>query len=174
MNETDFMKEYNAIFERSLLFAILARQMGLAVFKNAIDEKKRSQRDIFEYGMHMVISARPPELIDKIFNNLINLEQDKERKILKNMQRDAVFAIQKGENPECLMWILNSYVNIELDKAEAQYKEIDEFVMKSMEKEAESIRMQAHYYDIYEKIGGKVVDEFYNERNIKQLNEKKL
>jgi len=128
MNKTDFMEEYNAIFERSLLFSIVARQMGLMVFEKQIDEKKYNQRDIFEYGMRLITEGKIPELIDKIFTNLIDQEPDKERKILMNMQKEAVFAIQRGDPSQDLMRLLNSYADIDLEHATKKYKEIEEYI----------------------------------------------
>ena len=162
MNEKDFMEEYNAIFERSLIFSIIARSMGLVSLENLLDKEKYNQRDIFEYGISLIRDGRPPELIDKIFTNLINLETDKERKILKNIQKDAVFAIQQGISPEQLMWILNSYVNIDLDKATEKFNEINQFIQKVL---AEVLPdRQVDYIEMYQKFSEKIVNEFYKEK----------
>jgi len=159
MNEKDFMEEYNAIFERSLIFSIMSRSMGLVSLENLLDKEKYNQRDIFEYGMRLVWDAKVPELIEKICTNLINLETDKERKILKNMQKDAVLSIQKGISPEELMWILNSYVNIDLDKATEKFNEINEFIQKVL---AEIFpNRQDNYLEMYQEFTEKVVSEFY-------------
>jgi predicted sugar kinase len=104
------------------------------------------------------MDGRPPELIDKIFANLINLETDKERKILKNIQKDAVLAIQQGISSEELMWILNSYVNIELDKAAEKYNEINEYITKGLN---ESLQKQFNYSETYITVSEKVVNEYY-------------
>jgi flagellar motor component MotA len=159
MDEIDFMKEYNAIFERSLLFSIVSRSMGLFPLENLLDKKKYNQRDIFEVGMRLVIDGRVSELIDKVLTNIINLETDKERKILKNIQKDAVLSIQQGMSSEDLMWILNSYVNIELDKAAEKHNEINEYISKGLVNE--SIQRQDTYIEIYKHIAEKLVNEFY-------------
>ncbi|MDR1030577.1 MAG: hypothetical protein LBL76_06855 [Treponema sp.] len=159
MNEIDFMKEYNAIFERSLLFSIISRSMGLVSLENLLDKKKYNQRDIFEFGMRLVIDGRITELIDKVLTNIINLETDKEIKILKNIQKDAVLSIQQGISSEDLMWILNSYVNVELDKATEKYNEIHEYISKGLVNE--SIKKRDNYIEINKHISEKVVNEFY-------------
>jgi hypothetical protein len=159
MNETDFMKEYNAIFERSLIFSIIARSMGLVSMGNLLDQKKCNQRDIFEFGMRLIMDGRVPELIDKIFTNLINLEPDKERKILKNIQREAVFAIQQGIPSENLMWILNSYVNVDLDKATEKFNEINEFIQKVLAEVFPDRKVD--YLGMYQKFAEKVINEFF-------------
>jgi flagellar motor component MotA len=124
MNEKDFLEEYDAIFKRTLIFSIISNSMGLASLKDLLDEEKYNQRDIFEYGMRMVMDGKTPELIDKILTNIINIETDKERKILKNIRKDAVLSIQQGISPNDLLFIINSYANIELDKAVKKYTEI--------------------------------------------------
>jgi flagellar motor component MotA len=159
MNEKDFMEEYNAIFERSLIFSIISCFMGLVSLENLLDKEKYNQRDIFEYGMRLIMNGKGPELTDKIFTNLINLETDKEKKTLKNIQRDAVLAIQNGIPPEDLMCIMNSYVNIDLDKATEKFNEINEFIRKVS---AEVFpNKQDNYSEMYKKFTDKVVNEFY-------------
>ena len=123
MNENDFMVEYNAIFERSIIFSTISRSMGLVSLENILDENKYNQRDIFEYGMQLVLNGRPPEFIDKILSNIINLKTENEKRTLKNIQKDVVLSIQQGISAEEIMWIMNSYVNIELDKATEKYNE---------------------------------------------------
>jgi flagellar motor component MotA len=158
MNEKDFMEEYDKILKCTLIFSIISSSMGLVSLKNLLDEEKYNQRDIFEYGMRMVLDGKSPELIDKILTNIINLETDKEKKILKNIQKDAVLSIQQGTSPNDLMLILNSYVNIELDKATKKYIEINESISKEildrfnkyLEKSSET----------YTQISKEVLDEF--------------
>ncbi|MDR1024092.1 MAG: hypothetical protein LBL56_00055 [Treponema sp.] len=162
MSEISFMKEYNAIFERSLIFSIISRSMGLISLENLLDKKKYNQRDIFEFGIRLAMDGRIPELIDKVLTNIINLETDKESKILKNIQKDAVLSIQQGISSEELMWILNSYVNIELDKAAEKYNEINEYISKGLLNE--SVKKQDNYIEIYKHISEKVVNEFYKRR----------
>jgi flagellar motor component MotA len=163
MDEIDFMKEYNAIFERSLLFSIVSRSMGLVSLKNLLDIKKYNQKDIFEFGMRLVMDGRIPELIDKILTNIINLETDKERKLLKNIQKDAVLSIQQGMSSEELMWILNSYVNIELDKAAEKYNDMHEYISKGLFNETG--KKQDEYIERYTHLAEKLVNEFYKKKS---------
>jgi flagellar motor component MotA len=165
MNEIDFMKEYNAIFERSLIFSIISRSMGLISLENLLDKEKYNQRDILEYGMRLVLNGRVSETINKIFTNLIDIETDKERKILKTIQKDAVLAIQQGISSEELMLILNSYVNVDLDKATEKFNEINKFIEKVL---AEVFpNRQDDYLGIYQKFAEKVMYEYFKrEKNI--------
>ncbi|MDR2482291.1 MAG: hypothetical protein LBD08_01515 [Treponema sp.] len=85
MNESDFIEEYNVIFERALIFSILSRSMGLVSLHDALDKVKYNQRDIFEYGMRMAIDGRTSELIGKVLTNIIHLETDKDREVISPM-----------------------------------------------------------------------------------------
>jgi len=162
MNEIDFMEEYNAIFERSLIFSIIARSLGLASLQGLINMNKCNQRDIFEFGMYMVLDGRAPELIDKILLNITNLETDKEKKELKNIQKDAVLSIQQGVSSEELMWLLNSYVGIELDKATEKFKDINDYILKGLSNEIK--KKQANYTEICKNISKEIVNKFYNRK----------
>jgi flagellar motor component MotA len=158
MNEKDFIAEYNALFERSIIFSTISYSMGLVSLENIVDKKKYNQRDIFEYGIRLVLDGRPPEFIDKILSNIINLETEKERKILKNIQKDVVLSMQQGIAPEQIMWIMNSYVNIELDKATEKYNEIHEYITKEMINEFN--KNQEKITDINKHISEKIFNKY--------------
>jgi len=158
MNENDFIAEYNAIFERSIIFSTISHSMGLVSLENILDKKKYSQRDIFEYGMRLVLDGRPPEFIDKILSNIINLETEKEKIILKKIQKDVVLSMQQGIAPEQIMWIMNSYVNIELDEAAEKYKEIHEYITKEIINEFN--KYQEKLADIYKHISEKIFNKY--------------
>jgi flagellar motor component MotA len=165
MNEKDFLEEYDAIFKRTLIFSIISSSMGLVSLKDLLDEEKYNQRDIFEYGMHMVLDGKAPELIDKILTNIINLETDKEKKILKNIQKDVVLSIQQGITPNDLLFIINSYVNIELNKAVKKYTEISEFISKGILDKFNKYLEKTN--ETYSRISKEISDEFNRiEKNI--------
>jgi flagellar motor component MotA len=159
MIENDFMEEYNAIFERALIFSILSRSMGLVSLDNLLDKEKYNQKDTFEYGMRLVMGGRTHELIDKILTNIINLETDKDKKLLKNIQKDAVLSIQQGISSEELMWIMNSYVNIELDKATEKYNAINEYISKEITNEFRKIADKNT--ETYKCISEKIANELF-------------
>jgi flagellar motor component MotA len=165
MNEKDFMSEYNAVFERSLVFSIISRSLGLVSLQNIMDKKKCNQRDIFEYGLMLVLDGRVPEMIDKILTNIINLETDKEKKVLKNIQKDAVLSIQQGFPSEQIMWIMNSYVNIDLDEATRKYNEINEYISKEMTNEFNKIQEKQN--DTYKQVSEKIFDTYNKMRTDK-------
>jgi hypothetical protein len=163
MKENDFMAEYNAIFERALAFSIIARSLGLVSLQNVLDKKKCNQRDIFEYGILLALDGRPPEMIDKILTNIINLETDKEKRILKNIQKDVVLLIQQGIPSEQIMWIMNSYVNIDLDEATKKYNEINEYISKEMTNEFNKIQEKQN--DIYRQVSEIILDKYNKMKN---------
>ena len=86
--------------------------------------------------MQLVLNGRPPEFIDKILSNIINLETENDKKVLKNIQKDVLLLIQQGISPEEIMWIMNSYVNIDLDKATSKYNQINEDITKEIMNES--------------------------------------
>jgi flagellar motor component MotA len=137
---------------------MISGSMGLVSLKDLLDEEKYNQRDIFEYGMRMVLDGRTSELIDKVLSNIINLETDKEKKVLKNIQKDAVLSIQQGINSNELMWIINSYVNIELDKATEKYNKINDFFSKGLHDKFNKFREKSG--EIYGQISKEIADEF--------------
>jgi len=163
MNEKDFMVEYNAIFEQSIIFSIISRSIGLVSLENILDKNKYNQRDIFEYGMQLVLNGRPPEFIDKILSNIINLETENDKKTLKKIQKDVVLSIQQGISPEEIMWIINSYVNIELDKATEKYNEINENITKEIMNESK--KYQETLTDSYKHISEEVFKKYNKIKN---------
>jgi flagellar motor component MotA len=163
MNEIDFIDEYNAIFERSLVFSIISQSIGLVSLENLLDKRKYNKKDIFEFGMRLVMDGRASELINKVLTNIISLEENIEKKVLKNIQKDAVLSIQQGISQEELVLLLNSYVSIEFDKAREKYNEINEFISKGLSNEY--IKKQKNYMEIHREISEKVVNNYYESKN---------
>jgi flagellar motor component MotA len=117
MNNDEFNVRYNNIVERALLFSETARREGLLALEDLIDEKKFLQRDIFELGIRLILDLAENTLLDKILTNIINLEENNDEKILKNIQKDAVMGVLNGDNPRLLIILLNSHVNIGVEDA---------------------------------------------------------
>ena len=91
-----------------------ARKEGIAVLKDEINDSNKDRkfyRDIFEYGMRLCINGFNSDSLNKILSNLINLEQNKEDKRAKIIQKEAVLHIQKGHNSRLLLNTLISYMN---------------------------------------------------------------
>jgi flagellar motor component MotA len=139
MNNDDFIKEYNAIVERAFLFVKKAAGEGLLALEDLLDEERYMRRDIFEYGLTLVVDGNDYEIIDRILTNIIELEADNDKKLLKKIQKEAVLAICVGTNPRMLLMLLNSYVHINVEDTMKKYKElykneIDETIKKKRKK----------------------------------------
>jgi len=121
MNNDDFVKEYTSFVERAYSLSEKASREGVLALEEMIDEKKYIQRDIFEYGLRLAVDGTDGQLIDKILTNIIELETDKDKKVLKTIQKEAALAIQVGCQPRLLLLLLNSYVNIGIEEAAKNY-----------------------------------------------------
>jgi flagellar motor component MotA len=124
MNNDEFEKEYNAVMKRIFFLSEKARREGLLALEALIDENKYIQRDILEYGLRLIVDGTDGQLVNKILTNIVELETDKEKKVLKNIQKEAVAGIQEGYNPRLLLMLLNSYVNIGIEDVMKKYNEI--------------------------------------------------
>jgi flagellar motor component MotA len=123
MNQKDFTQKYNAIVERALFMSNKARREGLLSLEEELDSEKYLQRELFEYGMRLVVDGTDAPFIDRILTNIINLEQDNDVKTLKTIQKEAVLSIQAGDNPRIMALLLNSYVNIGIEEAMKRFIE---------------------------------------------------
>ena len=124
MDKEEFEIQYNNITERAMLLSEKSRREGLLALEEVIDEEKLIQRDIFEWGIRLVVDGTDYAIIDKILSNIINLETNIDKKILKTVQKEAVLGIFNGENPRLLNLLLNSHVSIGIESAMKKYNEI--------------------------------------------------
>jgi flagellar motor component MotA len=124
MNNGEFTGKYHSIVERALYCADKARREGLLALEELIDEEKFNQRELFEFGLRLVVDGIDRQIIDRILSNIINLETENNEKILKNIQKEAVLGIQNGEPLRLLSLLLNSYVNVGIEDAMKRYTKI--------------------------------------------------
>ena len=118
MDRESFIKVFHKILKHAVYCSEKARREGLLALEEFIDSKKADQRDIFEYGLRFTIDGNDVELVDKILSNIIDQEKDELSKKLKNIQKEAVLSIQRGDNPRVLIALLNSYTDIPLSDPE--------------------------------------------------------
>jgi flagellar motor component MotA len=123
MEPSEFEREYNAIMEKALKWSEIARTEGLLAIEDYMDSEKTKQRDILEYGMRFVVDGTDTDFINKILSNIINLETDGNKRLLKTIQKEAVLAIQEGLNPRLLVALLNSHVSIGIEE---MFKKLDD------------------------------------------------
>ncbi|MCL2233222.1 MAG: hypothetical protein FWB99_09115 [Treponema sp.] len=115
MERTDFVQYASHIVRRACEFSGKARAEGLLAMQGDIDGPKREHRDIFEYGIGFVADGTHPEVIRGILSSLAAQEADEDMRRLKEMQKEAVLCIQRGDNPGILLRTLISHI----DRAES-------------------------------------------------------
>ena len=126
MNRTEFVEEYQKIVKKALQCSKKARKEGLLSLEDTLlDQEKADARDIFEYGLRLVVDGTDAEIIDEILSNIINQEKDEHLRILKNIQKQAVLGMQCGSNPRIIYAVLNSLTDIPLSE-DKMYKLLDE------------------------------------------------
>jgi flagellar motor component MotA len=131
MDKNEFVKEYRALVARSLSLVEKATNEGLLSLEEMIDEEKFIQRDIFEYGLRLVVDGLDYEIIERILTNIVGLEPDKDKKLLKTIQKEAVLGICAGTNQRTLLMTLNSFVNIDVEDTMRKYYEIEKLEMEN-------------------------------------------
>jgi flagellar motor component MotA len=105
---------YTNVVQRALNCSERARREGLLALEEEITDEKVEERDIFEYGLRFVVDGTDNEMVEKILSNIIEQEEDKQMKILKTIQKEAVLMIQAGINRRLFYALLNSYTDIAL------------------------------------------------------------
>jgi flagellar motor component MotA len=118
MIRDEFVKKYYDIVRRALAFSEKARREGLLALEEEVDQEKLNERNIFEYGICLVIDGTDRETIEKILSNIINQEKNEYMSILKTIQKEAVLMIHDGTNPRLSYALLNSYTDITLKEDE--------------------------------------------------------
>ena len=82
-----------------------------------IDKDKYHKRGIIDLGLRLLIDGTDSQFINKILTNIVNLETDNDRKILKTIEKEGILGIQEGLNKRLLLLLLNSYVNVGIEDA---------------------------------------------------------
>jgi len=114
MNHDEFLTKYSETVIRALKSSEKARRGGLLALEEDLDEEKVNKRDIFEYGLRFVVDGTDGRLIRSVLENIINQENDKYKKTLINIQKEAVLSIQAGDNPRVIFNKLNSFTDLSL------------------------------------------------------------
>ncbi|GMO42483.1 MAG: hypothetical protein Pg6C_04070 [Treponemataceae bacterium] len=115
-------REEIRFMRRAVAFSEKARREGLLALESEWDRALFAKRDIFEYGMALVIDDEEPEFIKSILDALIEHEHDPWKRKLMTVKRDAVLSIQNGDNPRFLaMRMLTHFDKTIGDMAEAEF-----------------------------------------------------
>ena len=113
MTNEEFVNEFKNIFAKAMLLSEETRRKGLVVLKDYIDINKPNRTDVMEFGLKLIFDKIQGHVVDSALSNIINLENDNQKKILKTIQKTAVLAIQEGYNKILLILLLSSFVNID-------------------------------------------------------------
>jgi flagellar motor component MotA len=95
------MKQLIQFMEKAAALSQKSRKKGLLSLEddiNNIDDSKENSRNIFKLGMKLALDGTNPAFINMILSNIIESEQDREEKRLKEIQKEAVLMIQAGYN----------------------------------------------------------------------------
>jgi flagellar motor component MotA len=115
MTHEEFIDAYFSFLDLALRSSIKSRREGLLALEEDIyTEKKATNREIFEYGMRLVIDGTDSAIIDKILSRIVSQEKDPYKSLLKTIEKETVLEIQAGRNPRLLFALLHAYVDIPL------------------------------------------------------------
>jgi len=113
MTNEEFVNEFKNIFERAMMLSEETRRKGLIVLKEHININMPDRNDVMEFGLKLIFDKIQGHIVDSVLTNIINLEYDNQKKILKTVQKTAVLAIQEGYNKIVLALLLSSFVSID-------------------------------------------------------------
>ncbi|WP_461255433.1 leucine-rich repeat domain-containing protein [Treponema sp. R80B11-R83G3] len=102
-------REEVRFIKRAMNLCETARREGLLALDNFLDQDGIEARDVFEYGLPMIIDGWDKKDIDAILDELIALETDPVLKNIAIAKKDAIKMIQSGENRRILLMTLLFY-----------------------------------------------------------------
>ena len=113
MTSEEFKSAFKNIYEKAIVLSEETRRNGLDVLKDYINVNKPDKTDIMEFGLKLVFDKIQSHIVDSLLTNIINLENDYQKKILKTVQKTAVLAIQEGYSAILLTLLLSSYLSFD-------------------------------------------------------------
>jgi Leucine-rich repeat (LRR) protein/flagellar motor component MotA len=102
-------REEIRFIKRAVELSEIARREGFLALEEHIDRKGIAARDVFEYGLLLVIDGWDAVNIAKILDNLIAHETDPVRKNISMAKKKAVLSINDGDNPRLLIGMLCAF-----------------------------------------------------------------
>jgi len=102
-------REEIRFIKRAVEVSEMARRQGFLEIEKHLDKYGIAVRDIFEYGLPMVIDNWDYKDIDEELTLLIARETNPVRKNLAMAKKDAIRMIQEGYNLRILIMILAAY-----------------------------------------------------------------
>ena len=102
-------REEIMLIKRAVELSEIARREGFLALEEHIDCKGIAARDVFEYGLPLVIDGWDAVNITKILDNLIEHETDPVRKNIAMAKKKAILSIYNGDNPRLLIGMLCAF-----------------------------------------------------------------
>jgi Leucine-rich repeat (LRR) protein len=102
-------REEVKFIKRVMWLSEKARRQGLLSLEDDLDADAVAFRDVFEYGMLMVIDNITKNTVELILSNLIIHETDHFKKNMDKAKMGAVMSIRDGDNPRIAAIKLSSY-----------------------------------------------------------------
>jgi len=93
MDRNEFIKNYSDLLKLVVVRLEKASKEGLLSLEDDLDVDKIYERDIFEYGMMLVLNGIEPELIGEILSNIIEQEKDEYTRLFKKIQSEAAYCL---------------------------------------------------------------------------------
>jgi flagellar motor component MotA len=123
MNKTELVSEFKSILEKAIFCSEKARREGFLALEEFFEsnEDKLYKGCVFELGLRLVVDGADRSIVEKILTNIVNLETDGDKKLLKTIEKEAVFSIQAGDSSYMMTLLLYSYVDFDFDKAVKKY-----------------------------------------------------
>ena len=134
MDGGEFAERLAHIVRRACEFSRTARSEGLLALEDLVDEPKVRRRDIFEYGMHLVLEGTDSEIIDSILSNLLAQERGEGSRRLGAIQKEAVLGVRTGDHFWLFLPTLISHIdNSELEALKEALSDTNIFKMSRSE-----------------------------------------
>jgi len=112
----NFYDKYREIKERAVSITIIADREGCLKIESHINQDKLKQRDVYEYGLQLIINGTTEETTEIVLKNIVNQEIDEQSKIFKTIQKEAVMFLFRNESTSKLLAIMNSYTDLTLEE----------------------------------------------------------
>jgi flagellar motor component MotA len=105
MTRKKFIDEYTRLLQLAIALADKSQKQGLLSLEGEIED---IADEYFKNGLRFVVGGIAPRIIDEIMTNRIANEKDKQKRILKTVQKRAVLGIQAGESFRVFYHVLKS------------------------------------------------------------------
>ena len=112
--EPEEEREELRFMKRAMDLSLVARKGGFLALQECLDQEGIARRDVFEYGLALVVNDWDAGVIRKILDNLVEHEVNPVRKNLAQAKEEALLSINAGDNPKVLRLKLCAYFDEDL------------------------------------------------------------